>query len=343
MQPAEKEMAEATHSLGLHMTLAATSFDSSIPKLAGEAEKLGYSTLWMGEVDGHDTFVMLAALAHATSTAGLATGIAPIQLRPPSAMARSFLTLNEISGGRAVAGIGVSSPAIVERWHGLSYRMPLVALRECVQIMRELFSEGRCKFQGKVYKCDFKLGFRRTQAQVPRIYIAALNPPMLRLAGEIADGVVLNYTPPEAVPSLVAEIRAGAERAGRRLADIDIAIYLRMCITDEEGDVMRAFKRELATYAFADTYVTMFTRYGLADELAEVRRLWKEGKREQAPEAISEASARKLTLFGPTEAGRDFVARCRAAGITQPVIFPLGPQSTAARDFSNTMRALAGA
>lgn len=336
-------MAEAKQNLGLHMTLATTNFDSSILKLAGEAEKLGYSTLWMGEVDGHDTFVMLAALAHATSTAGLATGIAPIQLRPPSVTARSFLTLNEISGGRAVAGIGVSSPAIVERWHGLSYHKPLLALRECVQIMRDLFSEGRCKFQGKVYRCDFRLGFCRTQARAPRIYIAALNPPMLRLAGEIADGVVLNYSPPEAVPALIAEIRAGAERADRRLADIDVAIYLRMCITAEEGEAIQAFKRELATYAFADTYVRMFTRYGLADELGEVRRLWKEGKRDQAPDAISEASARKLALFGPREAGRDFVARCRAAGITQPVIFPIGPRGTAARDFSNTMRALAGA
>jgi 5,10-methylenetetrahydromethanopterin reductase len=166
---------------------------------------------------------------------------------------------------------------------------------------------------------------------------------MLQLAGELADGVLMNYSPPEAMPAMIKEIHAGARKAGRNPADIDVGIYIRMCITEEESKAVDQFRRELATYAFVDSYNKMFARYGLADEFAEVRRLWKEGKRDEAPNAISEASARKIAVFGPPQVGRDFVAKFRAAGITHPVVFPIGPSATIARDANNTMRALAGA
>ena len=92
-----------------------------------------------------------------TSTAELAHGVVPIQIRTPGAMAMGYLTINELSGGRVIAGLGVSSPVIVERWHGAVYRKPVTAMRECVTIMRQLFTEGRSKFAGEVYKCDFRL------------------------------------------------------------------------------------------------------------------------------------------------------------------------------------------
>jgi probable F420-dependent oxidoreductase len=311
--------------------------------LAREAEELGYTSLWVPEVAGPDALVGLTVCALATSRVELATGVLPIQIRTPGVMAMGFLTLNELSGGRAIAGLGVSSPVIVERWHGASYAKPVTAMRECITIMRQLFSEGRSKFEGTVYKSDFRLGMRRSQAHPPRIYIAALNSPMLRLAGEVADGVLLNYSPPEAMAPMIAEIRGAAGKAGRGPEAVDIGIYVRMCITDDEPRAVDAFKRELATYAFVDAYNKMFSRYGLADELAEVRRLWKEGKREQAPDAISEASARKIAVFGLASTGRDYIARFREAGVTHPVVFPIGPGNTIARDFPNTMRALANA
>ena len=216
-------MAAAARKLGLEMSIGSTAF-ADCPRLARDAEERGYASIWVPEVSGPDAFVTLATIAQATTKADLATGIVPIQLRTPGVMAMGFLTLNELSGGRAIAGLGVSSPVIVERWHGASYARPVTAMRECVAIMRQLFTEGRGKFEGKVYRSDFRLGFQ-SKFPPPRIYLAALNPPMLRLAGEVADGVLLNYSPPEAIPPMIAEIRAGAEHAGRSLADIDIAIY----------------------------------------------------------------------------------------------------------------------
>ncbi len=318
---------------------------TSLARLAqmGEIEELGYTSLWIAEVSGPDAFVSLTALALNTKKAELSTGVIPIQIRTPGAMAMGFLTINELSGGRAIAGLGVSSPVIVERWHGASYRKPVTAMRECVTIMRQLFSDGRSKFEGEVYKSDFRLGMRITAPRPPKIYLAGLNAPMLRLAGEIADGVLMNYSPPDAIAPMVQHIHEGAKAAGRDPSSVDVGIYIRMCITDEEDKAVDSFRRELAGYAFVDSYNKMFARYGLAAEFDEVRRLWKTGKRDDAAKAISEASCRKIAVFGKAAAGRDFVARFRAAGVTHPVVFPIGPAATSARDYSNTMRALSGA
>lgn len=333
-------MADANR-LGLHLSIGGGSPADRF-KFAKDAEDLGYNSLWVAEVSGPDALVTLGALAVKTSTAELATGVIPMQIRTPGVNAMAFLTIHELSGGRTIAGLGVSSPVIVERWHGASYRKPVTAMRECILIMKQLFTEGRSKFDGEVYKSDFRLGMR-VPKRPPKIFLAGLNAPMLQLAGELADGVLMNYSPPEAMPAMIREIHAGAARAGRNPAEIDIGIYIRMCITDEESKAIDQFRRELATYVFVDSYNKMFARYGLSDEFAEVRRLWKEGKRDDAPFAIGEASARKIAAFGPPEVGRDFVAQFRAAGITHPVIFPIGPGATLARDADRTMRALAGA
>ena len=142
-------------------------------------------------------------------------------------------------------------------------------MRECVTIMRQLFTEGRSKFQGEVYKSDFRLSMRITAPHPPKIYLAALNAPMLRLAGEVADGVLMNYSPPEAIAPMVNHIHEGARAAGREPSAVDVGIYVRMCITEEEDKAVDSFRRELASYAFVDSYNKMFARYGLA---ARVRR-----------------------------------------------------------------------
>ena len=326
--------------LGLQLSMTSPAAERF--KFAQEAESLGYSSLWVAEVSGPDALVTLGALAVNTTKAELATGVIPMQIRTPGVNAMAFLTIHELSGGRAIAGLGVSSPVIVERWHGASYQKPVTAMRECIIIMRQLFTEGKSKFGGEVYKSDFRLSMRSTQKHPPKIYLAALNAPMLQLAGELADGVLMNYSPPEAMPAMIQQIHAGAKKAGRNPADIDVGIYVRMCITDDESKAIDQFRRELATYAFVDSYNKMFARYGLAEEFAEVRRLWKEGKRDEAPKAISDASARKIAAFGGPQVGRDFVAKFRAAGVTHPVVFPIGPGATFARDSLTTMRALAG-
>jgi len=133
-------MPAAAPKLGLEMSVGSTAF-ADCPRLARDAEERGYASIWVPEVSGPDAFVTLATIAQTTTKADLATGIVPIQLRTPGVMAMGFLTLNELSGGRAIAGLGVSSPVIVERWHGAAYTRPVTAMRECVTIMRQLFTD----------------------------------------------------------------------------------------------------------------------------------------------------------------------------------------------------------
>src|SRR5246127_3588906 len=133
------------HKLGLQISLGSGPIRERLA-LAKEAEGLGYSSLWVAEVSGPDALVTLGALAVNTSKAELATGVIPMQIRTPGVNAMAFLTIHELSGGRAIAGLGVSSPVIVERWHGASYQKPVTAMRECVIIMRQLFTEGKSKF-----------------------------------------------------------------------------------------------------------------------------------------------------------------------------------------------------
>ena len=207
--------------------------------------------------------------------------------------------------------------------------------------MRQLFTEGRSKFQGEVFKSDFRLHAHHGAASAENL---SRRPQRADASTRrrVADGVLTNYSPPEAIPPMVQHIAEGAKAAGRDPSAVDVGIYIRMCITEDEDKAVDSFRRELASYAFVDSYNKMFARYGLAQEFEEVRRLWKEGKREEAPSAISEASAAK-SQSSERESRPRFRARYRAAGVTHPVVFPIGPPATTARDYPTTMRALAGA
>ena len=198
--------------LGIAMTGPFSEPTPAAAEIAKEAEKLDYSSLWVAEFAGPDAIVTLTYHAVHTSRIMLGTGVLPIQIRTPAVMGMAFLTLNEISGGRAVAGIGVSSPGLVETSHGASYRKPVTAMREYVQILRQFFNEGRAKFEGQVYRTNLRLAMHLTQKQRPRIYMAALNPPMVKLAGEVADGVLFNFCPPEMVAD---RIKIVPRRGGR--------------------------------------------------------------------------------------------------------------------------------
>lgn len=331
----------ADRKLGLAMTGPFSEPTPAAAAVAKQAEDLGYSSLWVAEFAGPDAIITLTYHAMHTSKVMLGTGVLPIQIRTPGVMGMAFLTLNEISGGRAAAGIGVSSPGLVETSHGAAYRKPVTAMREYVQILRQFFTEGRAKFEGQVYRTNLRLQMRLTQPQRPRIYMAALNPPMVKLAGELADGVLFNFCPPEMVAGRIALVREAAAAAGRNPDDVDIAMYAFMYVMDDRAAALENLKRFVSNYAFLPNYSRMFATFGFGDELEEVRQLVKAGKRDTAYQAISDASAYRLASFGSFDAGREWVARCRTAGVTHPIVWALG--ETGSQRFTEMVRAIAGA
>jgi probable F420-dependent oxidoreductase len=337
-------MTTVQHDLGLALPVRESiGFQKSL-EFAQEAERLGYRSLWTAEVSGADALTVLSAYATVTSRVQLGTAVIAMQTRTPVMTAMSFASLHALSGGRAIIGLGVGSPIIAERWHGVAYPPAVTAMREAVTIMRQVLRGERTNFEGKYYRSKgFQLGMSLPKDKPVPIYLAALNPAMLRLAGEIADGVLFNYSPAEALGPMIAEVRQGAEAAGRDPYAIDYAMYVRCCVTDDVPTAVQAYKRELSSYGFVDPYVRMFTRYGFGDDLQEFRKLWQEGKRDEAVQCISDKMVHTLAAIGPTEKGQEYIQACRAAGLTHPILFPMGAPKNAPTELPRTMRELRNA
>jgi len=335
-------MANTSRDLGLALPVRESlGFPKSL-ELAKEAEQLGYRSVWTAEVSGIDALTTLAAYATVTSRIQLGTAVIAIQTRTPVMTAMSFASLHLLSGGRAIIGLGVGSPIIAERWHGVPYPPALTAMRETATIIRQVLHGERTNFAGKHSRSKgFQLGVSLSKEKPLPIYLAALNPAMLRLAGEIADGVLFNYSPAEALGPMIAEVHKGAEAAGRDPHSLDYAMYVRCCVTDDVPTAVQAYRRELSSYGFVDPYVRMFTRYGFGDDMQGFRKLWQEGKRDEAVQCISDKMAHTLAAIGPKEKGREYIQACRAAGLTHPILFPIGAPKNAPTELPRTMRELA--
>jgi alkanesulfonate monooxygenase SsuD/methylene tetrahydromethanopterin reductase-like flavin-dependent oxidoreductase (luciferase family) len=170
---------------------------------AREAEARGYHTAWLGEVAGYDALVITIVATH-TERLVVANGVLPVQTRTPVVLGLATASLNHLAPGRFALGLGLSSKTIVEQWHGLTFSPALAQIREAVEIIRKVATGERVNQEGKFYRVkNFRLTGPAPKAPV-RIYLAALGPEMLELAGEIADGVLLNWIPPE---------RCGLDRA----------------------------------------------------------------------------------------------------------------------------------
>ncbi len=155
--------------------------------------------------------------------------------------------------------------------------------------------------------------------------LAALGPEMLELAGEIADGVVLNWIPPEAVPASIEHLEAGARKSGRTLAHFEIASFIRTCVTDEPAAARETLARDITGYATVDAYASFFRSAGFAEEIEAVNTAWRAGDRSGAVKQVSARFLDGLGVVGPEAFCRERIAEFTRAGLTQPVIVPFAP------------------
>jgi len=306
-----------------------------------QAETSGYEGIWVPEVMGTDAFTVLAAASQVTQRLRLGTGIVPLYTRTPTTLAMTIATLDALSGGRAVLGLGVSSEIIIGAWHGLPFPKPLGAMREGVDIIRRLLRNERVTADGKI----FRVRNLRPNVPVPAdrtipIYIGALNPGMLRLAGEIADGVILNWMPAAHVPRAIAAIAAGAQRAGRTLADIDIACFIRVCVTDDLEAARQWMRRELTGYAIVEAYHAYFTACGFGADSTACRDAWQQGDRTGATQCISDTMVHALAALGSPEACRAQLLTFVEAGVTLPVVFPFSYEADPWPSVMRTVQAI---
>ncbi len=251
----------------------------------------------------------------------------PVQTRTPVVLGQSAATLNHLAPDRVVLGIGLSSRVIVGDWHGLAFAPSLQQIREAVQIIRMVASGERVNFEGKFYRVkNFRLA-APPPAKPVRVVLAALGPEMLELAGEIADGVVLNWIPPDAVPASIGHLEAGARKAGRTLAGFEIASFIRTCVTDDAPAAREALARDITGYTTVDVYASFFRSAGFGDEVDAVNTAWRAGDRAGAVKRVSPRFLDGLGVVGPEAVCRERIAEFARAGLTQPVIVPFAPGS----------------
>jgi probable F420-dependent oxidoreductase len=299
------------------------------------AEALGYESAYVTHIAGRESLTVLTAYAMRTERIRLGTGVVPIYTRTPATMAQTAATIDELSGGRLTLGLGVSHRPIVEGWHGQTIDKPVAEMREYVAIVRAIV-RGEHPPAGEKWQSGFHLAGLDPRPALP-IYVAALSPAMLRLAGEVADGVLLWLcTPPYIRDVVIPELRVGRERAGKTLDGFDVVPAVPSALVEDPAAAYTSLRRELIPYFGLPFYRAMIERSGFGEEIAAYDAA--AGDFEQMQAAISERFLAELAAVGGTNAVRSGVARYRAAGATSPCVGPISRT-----DFTATLEAAAGA
>ena len=292
-----------------------------------EAERLGVDSAWAAEAWGFDAVTPLAYLAGQTKTIKLGTGIMQAGTRTPAAVAMTALTMESLSGGRFILGLGNSGPQVVEGWHGIPFDRPVQRLRELVEIVRMAASGERVSYEGKVYTLPLPGGEGRAlrtsapPAQVP-IYLATLGPRSLEMTGEIADGWLASSFMPDHADVFFDPIRRGAERAGRSFNDIERHGGGVVAFTDDLERVVPerkpGFAFEIGAMGSKDHnfYKEAYARQGYAELVDRVQSLWLARKRDEAAALIPDEFVLKANLLGTEAMVRERIRVYRDAGVT---------------------------
>jgi F420-dependent oxidoreductase-like protein len=298
------------------------------------AESLGYESVYVTHIAGRESLTVLGAYAHATSKIRIGTGVVPIYTRTPATMAQTAATLDEISGGRLTLGMGVSHRPVVEGWHGQKIERPVAEMREYTTIVRAIL-RGEDPPRGEKWQTGFHLVGIETRPALP-IYVAALSPAMLRLAGEIADGVMLWLCNPRYIADVVIpEVTAGRERAGLSIEGFDVVAAVPGAMTDDPNAAYQSMRRDLLPYFGLPFYRAMIERTGFGEDIAAYDAA--AGDVEKMQSAVSDAFLQELTAVGSEQAVRAGLERYRAAGASSPCLGPI-----AKTDFEATLRAGTG-
>lgn len=292
------------------------------------AERLGYESLWLTETRfTRDAITTAASAGMATKRLGIATGAINVYTRGPVLIATTFAGLDEITQGRAIAGIGAGSPSVLLP-QGIPFDRPLLRLRETVEIVRRLWEGERITFEGETVTIrDVQLDFTPPRSRIP-IYLAVTGPRALELAGEIADGVLLNsFVSPGYVRQAVEHIRRGADRAGRTIADIDIAGCVTVALAADRRQARTMIRPSLATYLACFPHIARQSGFD-ETEVETIRQAYNLGGAGAAASVVSDEMVDRLAVAGPFADCRERIAAYREAGLQLPVLDIVGPNIT---------------
>ena len=299
--------------------------------LVVHAEQAGIDTALVGEVAGPEVFATLGAMAARTERIKLGSGIVAAYTRSPALTAMGFATLASLAPGRVIAGIGASSPIVVGRWHGGDFEQPLATVREFIGLLRAALAGEKLNHDGPRFRSK---GFRLDlpPVEVP-VWLGAINPRMLAVAGEIADAVFMTWCPPSEVAPKRAIVGSAAEEAGRERQDIATVLSFWAYAGPDPDQAMERMRRQVLAYSMVPTHQPAFV--GTFENLPEVAEAWQKGDRAAALSLVPDEAVLAQCALGPDMlAGR--IDAYRAAGVDLPIVLltgahigdDVGPQAT---------------
>lgn len=291
---------------------------SRLPELCHQAEEKGFSGLWFGETTLRDASILATVAATSTKKIQLGTSIVNVFTRTPSQLALLATTLNEFSGGRFTLGLGVSTAAIIEAWHGQPFRDPMRRLEETVELLRLYFSGEKFSYHGG-YSSPVSAKLRVSAP--PKIALAALNDRMIRKAGQLADRVILNLYPPNRIKHALSLIEEGCRKAsGRNHPILSVMLYAHVLGNDDKA--LEAGKDLVSFYASAPAYSTLFSSLGFASEAKAMLEAWKAKDRDGVRRIVSRNMIEKLMVLGTVRELRERVREYHAIGVDDVFISP---------------------
>ncbi len=287
------------------------------------AEGLGYDSVWAAEAYGSDAATVLAWLAAGTSTIKLGAGIFQIPARSAAMTAMTAATIDQLSGGRMLLGLGTSGPQVSEGWHGVRFGKQLQRTREYVAVVRMALAHQKVEFHGETLELPLpdgpgkvlKLTVRPVQQRIP-IYLAVLGPKNVALAGEIADGWLPVFFSPEHTAALRTPLEEGAARAGRTLDDFRICPTVNVMIGDDLDVARNAMRPK-------NFYNRLVSSYGFEREAQQVQELYLEGRKNEAMLALPEALIDAVNIVGPRGRAKERIRAYRDAGVDTLIVSPM--------------------
>src|SRR5215211_6023968 len=311
-------------------------------ELVREAESAGFDSVWAAEAYGSDAATVLAWLAAQTETIKLGSAIFQMPARSPAMTAMTAATLDNLSDGRVIIGLGSSGPQVAEGWHGQRFPKQLKRTREYVEILRKALARERLEYDGEIYTLPLpdgpgkalKLTIAPVQERIP-IYIAAIGPKNTQLAGEIADGWIPLFFSPEHVSDAKELLEEGAARSGRSLEGFQISPSVQVRIDDDIDRARDAMRPFLALYVGGmgsrekNFYNALVRRYGFEEAAEEVQRLYLSGKKNEAAAALPVELIDMTCLCGPAERVKERLEVYREAGVGTLITTPVAVEPDA--------------
>jgi F420-dependent oxidoreductase-like protein len=305
-------------------------------QLVQEAERLGYDSVWAAEAYGSDAATVLAWLAAGTSKIKLGSAIFQMPGRTPAMTAMTAATIDELSGGRMILGLGSSGPQVAEGWHGQRFGRQLQRTREYVAVVRKALARERLEFKGETLELPLpdgpgkalKLMISPVQERIP-IYLAAIGPKNTALAGEIADGWIPTFFSPEHVADFRQLLEEGAARSGRSLEGFEMAPTVQSYVSDDREMARNLMRPGLALYIGGmgsrkqNFYNNLVKRYGFEEAAEEIQNLYLDGQKAEAGEAIPAELIDQIALCGPKDFVRERIAAFRDAGVGTLMVSPM--------------------